>query len=252
MTNEQPILPIPRQVPAINAWGWTVQGFYLFKENPAMWIILFLIYLAVVVPVSLIPVIGSFLSALLAPVFAAGLMWGCQAVSQKQDLEINHLFLGFKKNTAQLVSVGGFYMLSLLIIAVFVVMSLDKTTIDLLVKGQTLSPEQANSVVLPVLIAMLFLVPVLMAYWFAPVLVGLHNLTAVQAMKLSFAASLRNILPFLLYGSIFMVLLIVALIPYGAGLLVVMPVMMTSLYVSYADIFQINNSANSAAKSDEV
>ena len=245
MTNEQVILPIPRQVPAIHAWGWTVQGFYLFKENPVMWIILFLIYLAIVVPVSLLPVIGSFLSALLAPVFAAGLMWGCQAISRKEDLEINHLFLGFKKNTSQLVSVGGIYMLSLLIIAVFVVLSLDKSTIDLLVKGQTLSQAQASKVVLPVLIAVLFLVPVLMAYWFAPVLVGLHNLTAVQAMKLSFTASARNMLPFLLYGLIFTVLLIVALIPYGAGLLLVMPMMMTSLYVSYADIFQINNSIQS-------
>ena len=246
MTNEPSVLPIPRQVPAINAWGWTVQGFYLFKENPAMWIILFLIYLGIMVPVSLLPVIGPFLSFLLAPVFAAGLMWGCQAISQKQDLEINHLFLGFKKNTAQLVSVGGIYMLSLFIIMIFVVMSLDKQTVDLLVKEQALSPEQASKVVFPVLIAMLFLVPVLMAYWFAPVLIGLQNLTAVQAMKLSFEASLRNMLPFLLYGFIFTGLLVAALIPYGAGLVVVMPLMMTSLYVSYADIFQIKNSEKSS------
>jgi len=238
MTNEQPIIPTPRQVPALNAWGWTVQGFYLFKENPVMWIILFLIYLAILVPVSLLPVVGSIFSALLAPVFAAGLMWGCHAVMQKQDLEINHLFLGFKKNTAQLISVGGIYLFSLLTIAVFVVLSLDTQTIDLLVNGKEFSQEQARKVVLPVLIAMLFLMPVLMAYLFAPVLVGLHNLTAVQAMKLSFKASMQNILPFLLYGLIFMGLLIAALIPYGAGLVIVMPIMMTSLYVSYTDIFQ--------------
>lgn len=228
-----------KQVPAANAWAWTVRGFELFKANPAMWIILFVIYLAIMVPISLVPVIGSVMSTLLAPVFAAGLMWGCKALKQQQDLEINHLFAGFKQNTAQLVAVGGYYMVSLLIIAVFVVLSLDRETVEALMKGQTLSAEQAGAMTLPILIAMFFLVPVLMAYWFAPVLVGLNNLTAVEALKLSFTACLQNMLPFFLYGFIFMLLLIVALIPFGLGLLVVVPVMMTSLYASYEDVFSL-------------
>jgi uncharacterized membrane protein len=228
-----------KQVPAANAWAWTVRGFELFKANPAMWIILFVIYLAIMVPISLVPVIGSVMSTLLAPVFAAGLMWGCKALKQQQDLEINHLFAGFKQNTAQLVAVGGYYMVSLLIIAVFVVLSLDRETVEALMKGQTLSAEQAGAMTLPILIAMFFLIPVLMAYWFAPVLVGLNNLTAVEALKLSFTACLQNILPFFLYGFIFMLLLFVALIPFGLGLLVVVPVMMTSLYASYEDVFNL-------------
>jgi uncharacterized membrane protein len=231
-----------KQVPVANAWAWIVSGFDLFKANPAMWIILFVIYLAIIVPISLIPVIGSLLSTLLAPVFAAGLMWGCKALTLRQDLEINHLFAGFKQNTAQLIAVGGIYMASLLVIAVMVVLTLDKDTLSVLMKGGTVSPEQASAMMLPILIAMLFVMPILMAYWFAPVLVGLNNLTAVEAMKLSFMACLKNMLPFLLYGLIFMVLLVIALIPFGIGLLVVIPVMMTSLYTSYADVFNITES----------
>jgi uncharacterized membrane protein len=229
-----------RQVPAGNAWAWIVSGFDLFKANPAMWIIILVIYLAIIIPISLIPVIGSVVSTLLAPVFAAGMMWGCKALMLKQDLEINHLFEGFKKNTAQLIAVGGIYMVSLLAIAVLVVLSIDRLTIDLLVKGQALSPEQASAMMLPILIAMLFIMPILMAYWYAPVLTGLHNLTAVDAMKLSFNACLKNMLPFLLYGFIFMVILVVAIVPFGLGLIVAVPVMMTSLYTSYADVFNIS------------
>ena len=103
-----------RPVSVGQAWVWIVSGFNLFKANPVMWIVILLIYLAIIIPVSLIPVIGSIVSTLVAPVFAAGMMWGCKAIVQKQDLEINHLFEGFKKNTAQLISVGGIYMLSLL------------------------------------------------------------------------------------------------------------------------------------------
>ena len=86
-----------------------------------------------------------------------------------------------------------------------------------------------------------------MAYWFAPVLAGLNNLTAIQAMKLSFVACLRNMLPFLLYGLIFMLLLIVAIIPFGLGLLVAVPLMMTSLYTSYVDVFNITEPGNLAS-----
>ena len=83
-----------------------------------------------------------------------------------------------------------------------------------------------------------------MAYWYAPVLIGLHNLTVLEAMKLSFIACLKNMLPFLLYGLIFMVILVVAIIPFGLGLIVAVPVMMTSLYTSYVDVFNITESAD--------
>ena len=228
-----------KQVPVGNAWVWIVNGFNLFKANPAMWIILLVIYLAIMIPISMLPVIGSVVSTLLAPVFAAGMMWGCQALIKNQDLEINHLFEGFKRNTSQLIAIGGIYMVSLLFVAVIVVLALDKDTAELLVQGKDLSPEQADAMLMPIMIALLLIMPVLMAYWFAPVLAGLHNLSAVEAMKLSFSACLKNMLPFLLYGLIFMVLLIVAIIPFGLGLLVVAPMMMTSLYSSYADVFGI-------------
>ena len=207
-----------RQVPAGNAWAWISSGFQVFKAYPAMWIILFVIYLAIVVPISLIPVAGSIITTLIAPVFAAGMMMGCLAVKQHQDLEINHLFLGFKKNTAQLIAVGGIYMVSLLLVAVVVVTSLDKDIINLMMKGQELTPEQATTIMPSLLMAMFFLIPILMAYWFAPLLVRLHNLTALQAMKLSFLAVLRNLIPVILYVLIFLVLVILAFIPFGNSL----------------------------------
>ena len=233
-----------RQVPAGQAWAWVVSGFQLFKANPVMWIVILLIYLAIIIPISLVPVLGSIASTLLAPVFAAGMMWGCKALANKQDLLINHLFEGFKKNTAQLVAVGGIYMLSLLVIMVMVVASLDKEVVGLLMQGKEISPAQASAMMLPILFAMLFIVPILMAYWYAPVLIGLHNLKAVEAMKLSFNACLKNMLPFLLYGLIFTVLLVLAIIPFGLGLIVAVPVMMTSLYTSYVDVFNITESAD--------
>jgi len=80
-------------------------------------------------------------------------------------------------------------------------------------------------------------IPLLMALWFAPALVMLHGLGPLEAMKLSFVGCLRNMLPFLLYGLIALVLTVLAVIPVGLGLLVLGPMITASVYTAYKDIF---------------
>lgn len=239
--------PTIKSVPFINGWHWIVAGFRMYRENPVMWVILFVIYFLIMMPVSMVPIVGSIASTLLAPVFAAGMMLGCRAMEQEQDLEINHLFAGFKHNTAQLIAVGGIYMLSLLVVAVLVVLAMDKESVELLANGRDLNPEQASQMLLPILIALLFVLPLVMAYWFAPVLVVLNDMQALEAMKLSLIACCKNMLPFLSYGLVYSVFFVVGILLLSLGSLVAVPVMlvmflivpsmMTSLYASYADIF---------------
>jgi uncharacterized membrane protein len=91
--------------------------------------------------------------------------------------------------------------------------------------------------VLAVLIYLALLVPVLMALWFAPALASLHQLGAIDALKQSFAGSLKNTVPFLVYGLVLLVLAIVATLPFGLGWLALGPVMAASIYTSYRDIY---------------
>ena len=55
--------------------------------------------------------------------------------------------------------------------------------------------------------------------------------------KASFLACIRNFVPFIVYGLIMMVAAVVAMIPFGLGMLVWMPVAITSTYVAYRRIF---------------
>jgi uncharacterized membrane protein len=80
-------------------------------------------------------------------------------------------------------------------------------------------------------------VPLLMAVWFAPALVIFHDLGPTQAMKDSFTGCLRNIVPFLLYSVIWLVLSIIASIPLGLGWLVLGPMTAASIYTAYRDIY---------------
>ena len=106
-------------------------------------------------------------------------------------------------------------------------------------EGQSLDGAAKENMVLAVLVCLGLLIPLIMAYWFAPPLVIFHNINPVDAMKLSFSACMHNLLPFTVYSLISTVLFLLALVPLGLGLLVMIPTMTASLYASYQDIFQI-------------
>lgn len=234
-----------RQVAAVRGWHWIAGGYALFRQNPVIWIALFFIYLLICMGLSLVPIIGPITLNLLAPVFMAGFMLGCRALEMGEELEINHLFAGFKQNTAQLITVGGLYLAGVILIVgvVFLGATLGGVFSDQQMAGGSPGPLLAMLVVLAVMI------PLIMAYWFAPTLVVLHDMQAMEAMKLSFVACLRNILPFTVYGLISMLLLIVAMIPLGLGLLIMIPTMTASLYASYKDIFAIPASSETSGVS---
>ena len=59
----------------------------------------------------------------------------------------------------------------------------------------------------------------------------------VDAMKASFSASLKNFMAMLVFGVIYFVASIVASIPFGLGWVLLVPLTLLTVYVSYQDIF---------------
>ena len=228
-----------RSVKAGNGWQWIVDGFGLFRKSPVIWVTLFFVYLLIGMLLTVIPVVGAIVLNLLAPVFMAGFMLGCKAIEDGEELEINHLFAGFKHNTPQLITVGGLYLVGVIVIVgvIFVVGGGAAFSPMSDVHALEKDPAASSGVLLAAIAGLTTLIPLIMAYWFAPPLVVFQNMKAAEAMKASFFACLRNILPFIVYSLISMVLMLLAAIPIGLGLLVMIPTMTASLYVSYKDIF---------------
>lgn len=239
----------PRTVETSQGWRWIVAGFHLFSKNPLIWIVFFLIYLIFELVLAVfVPIIGPITSALLDPVVIAGFMAGCRALELDEELEIGHLLAGFRANVRQLVALGGLYLGGKLLVVMLAmtVMSvihgpmpeLDLATLDP-ADPATLALMSQFMVLGTLVLALM--VPLLMAYWFAPALVLFDGLDARAAMKLSFTACLGNILPFTLFGLAGTVLFVLGSIPFGLGLLVVVPVLFsTSIYTAYRDIFVAN------------
>ena len=233
----------PHTVPAGNGWQWIAGGWDHFKQNPLAWIGGIVVWILLMMALSFIPLLGPLAVNLLSPVIIAGFMLGAQAQREGDSFTVGHIFSGFNNNAGKLIVVGLLYLvgtfLIMLVVGLMVGGALFANMGQLQAAEQ--NPEAAMAMVGPMLLAMLvamaLMIPLLMAYWFAPALVAFEDLGAFEAMKLSFRACLKNMLPFLVYGLITLALMFVAMIPFGLGMLVLSPVMVAAIYVSYRDIF---------------
>ena len=93
------------------------------------------------------------------------------------------------------------------------------------------------AVMLFLLVLLALLMPLTMAMWFATALVLFDNQPAWQAFKISYRGCLANLMPFLVFGLIGMVLCVVAAMPLGLGLFLLLPVLFATGYTSYRDVF---------------
>ena len=230
-------------VSASRGLDWVSKGFGLFRRNALIWIAMLIIFLTLTTLLSLVPFVGSIAALMLQPVLVGGMQSGCRALGKGEELRIEHLFDGFHENTKQLALVGLYAALGYLLIGLLIALAVGSSVLSLefLDRIGDLPDLIVGSAFFGMLIAALFgmllAVPIAMATWFAPTLIVLHNLPALSAMKLSFAGCLRNMLPFLIYGLIVLLLGFVAMIPAGLGLLVLGPTLVGSVYAGYQDIF---------------
>ena len=232
-------IPAGRAVPAGRGWDWIVQGWNLFKQQPGLWVVMIVIFALLYIVLAMIPLLGTLAGIVLAPVFAAGFMIGCRALEDGRPLEIGHLFAGFRERFGTLASVGIIYLVASVVIALVVGLVTGVGIWSTLGGGADPAAMAAAAVtmLLALLIMLALMLPIIMAVWFAPALVAFHEQAAGEAMKNSFIACLRNIVPFLVYGVILLLFSILASIPLGLGFLVLGPVIVASLYTSYRDIF---------------
>lgn len=230
-----------RVVPPGNAFDWLRQGWALFAANPGLWIGLTIVLLVIVLGVQIVPLVGTLAAHLLMPVLGAGLLLVCRKIDEEERVQIDDLFAGFKQNAGPLVMVGVLYMLAMLAIVVIVIAVGGGS-----VAGGLLSAQPAGlgvifgGLMLSLLLSLALSVPVVMAIWFAPALVFFNNMQPVEALKASFEACMKNVLAFLVYGLIVLVLAFFAALPVGLGFLVLIPVLAGSVYAAYRDVFVAN------------
>lgn len=230
-----------RSVAADRGWQWIVEGFRMFRGQPLVWIMLVVVMLVIWIASVMIPLLGALAVNLVSPVFFAGMMMACRTADQGGEPEVGQLFSAFKTHAAPLVTIGGIYLVGNIVAAGIMLGVAGGSALPALMGKGAADPETIMAAVRGLMfgfvVGMAVFVPLLMAIWFAPLLIVFENMAPVAAMKLSFAASWQNMMPFLVYGVAGLVLMIVAAIPLMLGFIVLLPVLVCSIYASYKDIF---------------
>lgn len=229
------------QVNAKQGLQWILSGFYLFRKAPLAWVFVCFTLMLIAMTMALVPLLGKFIFTLISPAFLAGIMLGCKEMEQGKSLEINHLFIAFRTNSAPLITIGGIYLIGQILIIGLVMLIGGSQMTDMLLYGKRVDESELmgvmSSFLTSSLIALTLSIPLMMASWFSPLLVVFHNAPPIVAMQRSFFACLKNFIPFQVYGITLIILTIICVMPYGIGLVILIPTIFASIYVSYKDIF---------------
>ena len=230
--------------------GWFGRGFEFFKAAPLQWILTCIVMFVIMMVLAFIPILGALITYILFPILMGGVMLGCVALARNEPYTVGHLFAGFQSRGSTLAMVGLLYLVELvvlgIVIGIVMVVAIGGSGLGAMMGAMSGNKEAAGAMfaggfgigmLFAFLIGMLLGIPIFMSILFAPVLVVVHGFDAVQAMRASFTGCMKNILPGIVYIILYMIFAILAMIPLGLGLLVLMPVIMASQFASYEDIY---------------
>lgn len=228
----------PVTVVAARGGAWIGGGFGLFKQAPGAWASAWLVWMLVQVLLGLVP-FGGVASALLMPVFAGGMLAGCDASYRGGHFRFGTLFHCFSDgHLADLVVIGLLGLVAqILIVVVVVILGAAPVIADVMQGGLASAHIDPLAILVAIVVGLILVVPVFMALWFAPVLIVVRGDSPVAALKSSLSACWRNPAALTVYGLLALLMLVVAIIPLGLGLLIAGPTLTASVYMAQRDVY---------------
>ena len=264
----QESMAYPQSVSAAQGAKWLKRAYGIFKQAKGVWMgVGAFIFVA-----SLLPVLSSIV-IIIMPLLVGGIMIGCQKTTSGLPMKFDYLFSGFKRNTQSLLLLS---LINLVTLILAIMLTMEVSTwfgfdLSLLVpenieSGDTQKLIAWMQAIDPILYLRTFLAgiliffalmtPVIMYFWFAPALVCLRQVSAINALKMSFAGCKNNKMAFLLYGLVaasylllyFFTLTVIAsaaaplMLPLSiVGYIAGFSISLISIYISYLDIFPEND-----------
>ena len=237
-------------LPAKRGFQWLVEGMAIFRMRPTLLIFLVLAYWLTMVVISMIPYLGQAIGFLLIPAFSVSLMNACRIIDKKEVPPPQLLFSGFHRNIQTLLILGVVYIVSTLIALGCAAFFDGGQLFRMMVFGEVPNTEASAATSR---LATVFLIPVVVAFWFAPVLAAWHDMSAGKSLFFSLIACMRNWRVFLVYAltistiCVFILLIGSVLLAMGSSALsgvfpvmfslILLPTIYASFYVSYRDVF---------------
>jgi len=229
-----------RDVRAVRGPAWLAEGWRLVRRAPTAWIGLAAGWMIITLGLVLVPVVGGVAANLLQPVFFASFALAARRQLAGEKIEMGDLFSGFRRPLRPLVNVGAILLVAE--IAIFMLMSLlglpgvggaGEEPVTVAEYVQSLRGKEWILVV-----GLLLTAFVKGALWFTPAVLAFRELSTAHAIRWSVFAALSNVGAMVAYGAALTAVFLVAVLPWGLGLVIAVPVMVASTYTGYAEVFE--------------
>ncbi|MBU0782462.1 MAG: hypothetical protein KJ798_11420 [Gammaproteobacteria bacterium] len=201
--------------PPSAGWDWLMQGVQLFRKKPGEMFLFGNTYLFIILFVGLlIPFLGAAVVAIASPAMGFGIMLAGRMGQKGLRVSPIVLFSGFtpehRKHLQSLIVLGAIYTACFAVIKLLAHLLLGAQPNVSIEDLQKADPAASAAFMEYMVLYMVFVgitsIPVLLAFWFAPVLVVWHNMKPVQALFSSWVAVWRNKASFFIYGMGWLVL----------------------------------------------
>jgi uncharacterized membrane protein len=235
-----------QRVDPVNAIAWLRSGWQCFMVNPVRWILITILFLVIILGLQLIPLLGSLILTLISPALLGGWLHAANEARENRSIQLNYLFFGLtdKRLRMPMLTLGAFW-LALSILLTIVVMMIVSSTIGLGALFEYLAGGSGGAnnsalglgVLLAFMIALALILGILSLMIYSVPLVLFDEIPPLEAMKSSAKATIINAIPILIFSTVYIILAIIATIPFGFGFLVLIPVSTGALLASYQDIY---------------
>jgi hypothetical protein len=246
-------------VPAGQGWRWFKAGFALYRAQPIVWIALCFAYWSIMSIAALVPFVGFAASLIMVPIFSVSFMNIARYAELGRRPEFPMLLSGFRGRPKPLVMLGLVYLgLHVLLFAVLLIAAPGGEAGDARPIGDAgIDTDALRATLLRgAALATALYLPIVAAFWYAPVLASWEGHAPGKALFFSFFAVLANWRAFLVYGLIATTLaaavMLVGILVFGGAareggnvlrfavplyVATLMPVLFASFYASYRDVF---------------
>jgi len=235
---------------------WLVEGWRLFRAAPLGWIAMVFAYWLIMTLVSVVPLVGVAAASILVPAFSVGFMAAARAAASRGPVELAQLFDGFRHHLRSQMVLGVVYLACLALLLAATALADEGALATWMLAGRKPEDEvlQSEEFLTALVAAAALYAPVLMMFWFAPLLAAWHGAGPAKAVFFSFFACLMNWRAFLAYGAVTALLTlalplaVLGVVTFASLkvapmalvfplLIVLLPTLFASFYASYRDVF---------------
>jgi uncharacterized membrane protein len=221
---------------------WYKEGWELFKKNLGIWLLLTLAFFGIHFVLNFIPVLGGLITSLLTPGLMGAFYLTAHEREQGGEIDLQTLLTPFKDTAKRnaFLTLGAINIIFILLtILIFAISIGGAGGISALSGG---SPEgiarmAAGAGIFAVFLMIIFASAITMAMIYAVPLIMFTEIMPIDAMKLSIQTCFANFLPLLVFGLIYIGLMILSVITFFIGFIFVFPISVCAVYASFKDIF---------------